>query len=163
MVFSVNLNPVENKFLKRRPTDLRGGKADPAQPLVLHHGLVVPPSLDYALAGPNPVPLLHVPGLTPESVRRQSHCRTPVVNGHDPTSAGSPTTSAAFLPALALLQILETLPGDLKDGQTERPGLPRSRLRGHKDVTAAQDHGDCLGLNVSGQASKSVEKAVFII
>ena len=48
-------------------------------------------------------------------------------------------------------QILERFPSDLKDRQTEGSGLPGPGLGRHQDVSAAENQGNGLGLNVRWQ------------
>ncbi len=135
---------------------LRCGESDPAQPLVLHLGLVVDLALPagHALGGPAAVPLPHVPRLAPQPVRRHRHLRTSIVHGHGPICCTSccscGTSSSPFL--LSISEILEALPRDLQHGEAEGAGLAAASLRGHEDVSATEDERDGLRLHVRRQA-----------
>ena len=103
--------PSESESVRTRAQvviGFRRGEPHPAQPLVLHHGLVVPPSpAGDALGRPASVPLLLVSALAAEAVRGHREVLAPVVHGHRP--AGGGRLRRRLLTPCRLLSLLQRL------------------------------------------------------
>ncbi len=56
------------------------------------------------------------------------------------------------------MQILERFPSDLKDRKTEGSGLAGTGLGRHQNVSAAENQGNGLGLNVRWQAVERMDE-----